>query len=89
MRTDEEGNQCPATLGEYRDLCASIGGEKSPAVAFLDKKIAETSRDEEVIATDSQMRVVLMPMLLQDPVLHAEYRVGTILEEMANKKGKT
>jgi hypothetical protein len=89
MRKDEDGNDCPATLGEYRDLCASIGGEKSPAVAFLDKKIAETNRDEEVIAPDSQMRVVLMPMLLQDPVLHAEYKAGEILEELANRKGKT
>lgn len=26
MRTDEGGNPCPATLGEYRDLCAAIGG---------------------------------------------------------------
>jgi len=52
-------------LGEYRDMCASIGGEKCPAVVFLDKKIAEheKGRDEKVIAPDSQMRVVLMPML--------------------------
>ena len=67
MRTDEAGNQCPATLGEYRDLCAAIGGPECEAVKFLDKKIAEheKGRDELVIAPDSQMRVVLMPMLVK------------------------
>lgn len=67
MRRDEEGNECPATLGEYRDLCKSIGGEECRAVQFLDKKISESERgrDEEVIAPDSQMRMLLMPMLVQ------------------------
>lgn len=67
MRTDEEGNQCPATLGEYRDLCAAIGGEESKAVQFLDKKIQESGngRNEEVIAPDSQMRNLLMGMILE------------------------
>lgn len=66
MRKDEEGNECPATLGEYRDLCAAIGGAECPAVTFLDKKIAASvrGRDEEVIAPDSQMRMLLMPMLV-------------------------
>jgi hypothetical protein len=67
MREDENGNQCPETLGEYRDLCAAIGEENNGAVQFLDKKIAEaaTGRDEKVIAPDSQMRAVLMPLLLK------------------------
>jgi hypothetical protein len=68
MRTDEEGNQCPGTLGEYRDMCAALGGEDCKAVAFLDLKIEahpETGRDEEVIAPDSQMRLLLMPMLFE------------------------
>jgi hypothetical protein len=64
MRTDESGNQCPATLGEYRDLCAAIGGEGCKAVKFLDEKIADQGRDAIVIADDSQMRYILMPMLL-------------------------
>lgn len=65
MRRDEDGNQCPATLGEYRDLCVAIR-PKSKAVAFLDAKIAESpdGKDEIVIAADSQMRALLMPMLL-------------------------
>lgn len=67
MRTDEQGNPCPATLGEYRDLCAVLGVENNAAVALLDKMIAKSpqGRDEELIVDDSQMRAVLMPMLLQ------------------------
>lgn len=80
MRTDEDGNACPETLGEYRDLCAAIGGEKNKAVEFLDKKIAEAHRDEKVIAPDSQMRMVLMPMMLSDGNLEREYIAGTLLE---------
>lgn len=67
MRKDENGNECPETLGEYRDLCAAIGEENNAAVQFLDRKIADAAagRDEKVIAADSQMRAVLMPMLLK------------------------
>lgn len=79
MRTDEDGNECPETLGEYRDLCAAIGGEKNKAVEFLDKKIAEASRDEKVIAADSQMRMLLMPMMLSDGDLEREHVAGTLL----------
>lgn len=68
MRTDEEGDPCPATLGEYRDLCAVIGGEHCRAVQLLDQKIADDpdGRDAIVIAADSQMRFVLMPLLLPE-----------------------
>jgi hypothetical protein len=67
MRTDENGDQCPGTLGEYRDLCAVLSplGDKCQAVVFLDEKIAEQGRDEEVNQHDSQMRALLMPMMLQ------------------------
>jgi hypothetical protein len=65
MRQDEAGNSCPGTLGEYRDLCAAIGGEQCRAVKFLDEKIAQQGRDMEVIADDSQMRFLLMPMLVE------------------------
>lgn len=61
----ENGQKVPATLGEYRDICAALGGEDCKAVAFLDKKIAEEGRDERVIAPDLQMRHVLYPMLLE------------------------
>lgn len=65
MRTDENGNECPATLGEYRDMCAELGGETCRAVRWLDEKIAKAprGRDEPVMPTDGQMRAVLMPML--------------------------
>lgn len=65
MRTDENGNQCPATLGEYRKLCVAMVGEDNKAVQFLDSKIAEYGEDESVIAADSQMRMMLMPMMVQ------------------------
>ncbi len=64
MRRDEEGNECPETLGEYRDFCVALGGEDCRAVKFLDGKIAEQGREEIVVAADSQMRMLLMPMLL-------------------------
>jgi hypothetical protein len=64
MRTDEKGGPCPETLGEYRDLCAALGGEECEAVKFLDAKIAAQGNDEKVVAADSQMRALLMPKLL-------------------------
>jgi hypothetical protein len=65
MRQDEAGNPCPETLGEYRDLCAAIA-PGSAAVSFLNRKIAgaASGEDEPVLAADSQMRALLMPMLL-------------------------
>lgn len=68
MRKDELGNDVPGTLGEYRDLCAALGGESCEAVAFLDEKIAAhaNGRDEPVLAADSQMRFLLFPMLLRE-----------------------
>lgn len=64
MRTDEEGNPCPSTLGEYRALCAALMPE-SAAVKFLDGLITEQGADMQVIASDSQMRMLLFPMMLQ------------------------
>lgn len=64
MRKDEDGNVCPGTLGEYRDLCAAIGGADCDAVHWLDAQIAEQGRDIPVLAADSQMRVILMPRLV-------------------------
>ena len=69
MRTDENGDPCPETLGEYRDMCEAIGTmmgvPSNRAVQFLDGKIAESNRDDVVIQADSQMRMLLMPMLTQ------------------------
>lgn len=66
-KADDDGSDCPETLGEYRDFCAALGGESNRAVQFLDKKIAESAngRDEKVIVPDSQMRAVLFPLLAQ------------------------
>jgi hypothetical protein len=80
MRKDENGNECPATLGEYRDLCAAIGGEESEAVKLLDGKIAKYGRDDAIIVPDSQMRLLLMPLLLSDPNLKSKIVEGLMIE---------
>lgn len=53
------------TLGEYRDLCATLAGEGSKAVKFFDDKIKQQGRDELVLADESQM-LVLIGSLLQE-----------------------
>lgn len=64
MRTDETGAPCPATLGEYRDLVFALMRDTyNPAVMFLDERIAKQGRDELVLAPDSQMRAILMPLM--------------------------
>lgn len=64
MRKDEDGNTCPETLGEYRDLVHAIA-PGCPAEKLMDEKIeeAKNGRDEVVIASDHQMRLLLMPRL--------------------------
>jgi hypothetical protein len=64
MRKDEEGNTCPSTLFEYRDMCKAIN-PNCKAVKLLEQKIKENGgKDDEVVASDSQMRMLLMPHLL-------------------------
>lgn len=66
MREDEASNKCPATLGEYRDLCkAMFGPMATKPVEFLEKKIAESpdGENEIVEADDSQMRFLLISMM--------------------------
>ncbi|MEE1914659.1 hypothetical protein ACET9R_18835 [Aeromonas veronii] len=45
-----------STLGNYRIMAVAVFGQDSKAVAFLDKKIAESPNgvDEEVIVEESQ-----------------------------------
>lgn len=47
----------PDTLGYHRDMAAAVFGESSPAVKFLDDKIAASpnGRDEAVIVPESQV----------------------------------
>lgn len=56
----------PRTLGDYRDLCAALGGEDCRAVKFLDAKIVAQGRDEQVLADEAQMLQLLGPMLRED-----------------------
>jgi hypothetical protein len=45
------------TLGYHRDMAATVFGEESAAVYFLDEQIAShpRGRDEEVIIDESQL----------------------------------
>jgi hypothetical protein len=67
MRKDPYSDEAvPETLGEYRSLCAVLGGKECKAVKFLDDKISESPNgaQEVVIQADSQMRALLMPMIV-------------------------
>jgi hypothetical protein len=70
MRKNEAGEDCPSTLGEYLTLCESICGSygvpNNRALQFLRDKIAEQGADQPVVASDSQMRMILMPMMWED-----------------------
>ena len=55
-----------STLGGYRRIAITLtGSEKSKAVEFFDTKIAESpnGEDEEVIADESQMLMLIGSML--------------------------
>jgi hypothetical protein len=53
------------TLGEYRDFCATIADEGSPAVKFFDDKIKKEGRDAAVLADKSQMLMLIGSLLKQ------------------------
>lgn len=72
MRTDEAGQKCPETLGEYRELCAAIAGEDNEAVRYLDQKIKAQGAEEKVVAPDEQMRALLIPMMYEGMKLSEE-----------------
>lgn len=47
------------TLGDYRAMAKLLFGEDSEATKFLEKKIAEQGANEEVVAHESQMMILL------------------------------
>jgi hypothetical protein len=47
------------TLGDYREFCAIMFGDDSPATRFFDRKIATQGRDEKVVADESQMLLLI------------------------------
>lgn len=53
-----------STLASYRKLAAAFLGEESKAVAFLDKKIADSPNGsaEEVLADEGQMVHMLVSL---------------------------
>ena len=72
MRTDEFGNPCPETLGEYHALVAELAPD-SRAAEYLEARIqnAPEGRSAIVIASDVQMRTLLFPMLGQPRLMEA------------------
>jgi len=54
MKTMSTGQ--PSTLGNHRKIAASLFGEDSKAVAFLDSKIKESpnGENEEVLSDEGQ-----------------------------------
>ena len=50
-----------STLGAHRKMAAAVFGKDSPAVKFLDKKIAEAENgeQEEVIVPEEQLVMLL------------------------------
>lgn len=54
------------TLGDYRDFCAIIADENSPAVIFFDDKIKQQGRDEPVMADESQMLMLIGSLLRKE-----------------------
>lgn len=71
MRKDEYGNDCPATLGEYRQGCVLVGQMKgvpdNKAMQYLDRMITLMPKHEDhvVTLTDAEMRRMLFPMCLE------------------------
>lgn len=66
MRKDECNNDCPSTLGEYLALVKILGMPNNKAVKFLQDKIdnSPNGENELVLAPDSQMRMILMSMMI-------------------------
>ncbi len=53
-----------STLGNYRKMAVAVFGDSSPAVKFLDDKIVAQGEDEEVIASESQVLMMLGQLAL-------------------------
>lgn len=63
MNTDEQGEQCLETLGDYRDWCASIGGEDCEAVIRFDEAIAQYGRDYVKVPPGFPIQSLLLSLL--------------------------
>lgn len=58
----------PATLGNYRKIAKTLGGEDSKAVKFFDKKIkeAEKGKDEFVLQEETQVMYLIGELIRKD-----------------------
>lgn len=57
-----------STLGNHREIAAAFFGEDSPAIKWLDDKIAthENGADEEVVMPESQVVALLAHIHLNE-----------------------
>lgn len=51
-----------STLGNWKELAIAFFGEDSPQVEFLQNKIDEFGEDDEVIADEAQLLMVLVSL---------------------------
>lgn len=65
MRTDEKKIESPETLGDFRDSCASIGGEDCEAVIRFDEAIAQYGRDSVKVPPGFPIQSLLFSLLLE------------------------
>lgn len=49
----------PSTLGTYLKIAMAFGGKDCKAVQFFEQKIAEQGADEEVIADETQVLILI------------------------------
>jgi hypothetical protein len=85
MRKDEQGNECPETLGEYLDACLAWGGPNTLAATMLAAEIARAGPEHKVQLTDAQMRAALMPLMKQTP--DAGEEGNTMSEQVPDSTG--
>lgn len=72
------------TLGYHRSMASIIFGEDSPAVKFLDKKIAESpnGEKEEVLVAESQVVMLLSCLHNQGDEADLDLSIDVDLSEL-------
>lgn len=79
-----EKEKDPVTLGYHRRMSAVVFGEDSPAVKFLDKKIAESpnGENEKVLVSEGQVVMLLMSLHNRDNEDDLDLNITVDLSEM-------
>lgn len=64
MKTLSDGS--PSTLGNWYKLCAAVFGAESSPTKFIEKKMRDQGEDQEVIADEGQLLMVLGKMFVDE-----------------------